>query len=172
MILSEHELELGDDHTGIMVLADGLEPGTPLADVLPLARAGARDRDGLQPPDLTVRLRDRARGRGGLPRRAAPPPGVRPGAAARRRASGRPDRGPRGLPALHRPALPRRPRRRRRRPWLQARLLAAGMRPISNVVDITNYVDARARQPAARLRPGQARGRADRRAPRASRARS
>ena len=37
MILSERELELGADHSGIMVLADGLEPGTPLADVLPLA---------------------------------------------------------------------------------------------------------------------------------------
>ncbi len=36
MILSERELELGADHSGIMVLADGIEPGTPLADVLPL----------------------------------------------------------------------------------------------------------------------------------------
>src|SRR5215204_121043 len=35
MILSERELELGPDHTGIMVLADA-EPGTPLSDVLPL----------------------------------------------------------------------------------------------------------------------------------------
>src|SRR5687767_15265785 len=37
MILSEQELELGTDHTGILVLAEPLEPGTPLADVLPLA---------------------------------------------------------------------------------------------------------------------------------------
>src|SRR3954453_2610518 len=37
MILSERELELGVDHSGIMVLADDLEPGTPLADVAPLA---------------------------------------------------------------------------------------------------------------------------------------
>src|SRR5918996_2035266 len=37
MILSERELELGDDHTGIMVLPDEVEPGTPLAEVLPLA---------------------------------------------------------------------------------------------------------------------------------------
>src|SRR3954471_10090103 len=36
MILSERELELGQDHSGIMVLEDGPEPGTPLADVLPL----------------------------------------------------------------------------------------------------------------------------------------
>ena len=35
MILSERELELGEDHTGIIVLEEG-EPGTPLADVLPL----------------------------------------------------------------------------------------------------------------------------------------
>src|SRR5919108_1212486 len=36
MILSELELELGTDHTGILVLPDPWEPGTPLADVLPL----------------------------------------------------------------------------------------------------------------------------------------
>ena len=31
MILSERELELGQDHGGIMLLDDSLEPGTPLA---------------------------------------------------------------------------------------------------------------------------------------------
>jgi phenylalanyl-tRNA synthetase beta chain len=35
MILAEDEVALGTDHSGIMVLADGIEPGTPLADVLP-----------------------------------------------------------------------------------------------------------------------------------------
>ena len=37
MILAEDEVDLGQDHDGIMLLADGTEPGTPLADVLPLA---------------------------------------------------------------------------------------------------------------------------------------
>src|SRR3954467_13721707 len=36
MILSERELDLGQDHGGIMLLPDSLEAGTPLADVLPL----------------------------------------------------------------------------------------------------------------------------------------
>src|SRR5919204_1091811 len=36
MILSERELELGADHASILVLADDLEPGTALTDVLPL----------------------------------------------------------------------------------------------------------------------------------------
>ena len=36
MILAEDEVDLGTDHAGIMVLDDALEPGTPLADVLPL----------------------------------------------------------------------------------------------------------------------------------------
>ena len=37
MILAEDEVDLGTDHDGIMVLDDALAPGTPLADVLPLA---------------------------------------------------------------------------------------------------------------------------------------
>jgi phenylalanyl-tRNA synthetase beta chain len=37
MILAEDEVGLGTDHSGIMLLSDGIEPGTPLSDVLPLA---------------------------------------------------------------------------------------------------------------------------------------
>jgi len=36
MILAEDEVGLGEDHAGIMVLPDGLEPGTPLERVLPI----------------------------------------------------------------------------------------------------------------------------------------
>ncbi|MDP9491122.1 MAG: phenylalanine--tRNA ligase subunit beta, partial [Actinomycetota bacterium] len=36
MILSEKELDLGSDHSGILVLDEGPEPGTPLAEILPL----------------------------------------------------------------------------------------------------------------------------------------
>src|SRR3954466_11643743 len=37
MILAEDELAIGTDHTGIIVLDDDHTPGTPLADVLPIA---------------------------------------------------------------------------------------------------------------------------------------
>ena len=37
MILAEDELALGRDHTGILLLPGGLEPGTPLVDVLPIS---------------------------------------------------------------------------------------------------------------------------------------
>jgi phenylalanyl-tRNA synthetase beta chain len=37
MILAEDELGIGTDHTGIVVLDNGAAPGTPLADVLPIA---------------------------------------------------------------------------------------------------------------------------------------
>ncbi len=36
MILAEDEIGLGDEHSGIIVLPDGREPGTPLVDVLPI----------------------------------------------------------------------------------------------------------------------------------------
>src|SRR4051812_24759574 len=37
MILAEDEVAIGTDHDGIMVLDGGATPGTPLADVLPIA---------------------------------------------------------------------------------------------------------------------------------------
>src|SRR3954447_13862305 len=53
MILSEHEIGLGQDHAGIMVLEGDLEPGTPLADVLPLGDDVLEIETGYNRPDLT-----------------------------------------------------------------------------------------------------------------------
>jgi phenylalanyl-tRNA synthetase beta chain len=138
MILSERELELGDDHSGIIVLAHGLEPGTPLADVLPLTETVLEIETGFNRPDLTS-IYGIAREVSALTGAAlAPPPGWDPEQAGDEpvdirvedfegcpRYIGRIFRGAQVGPS---PA------------WLKARLLAAGMRSISNVVDITNYV--------------------------------
>src|SRR4029079_12138696 len=43
---------LGQDHSGIMLLPDRLEPGTPLADVLPLATHGLNATPTMNRPDL------------------------------------------------------------------------------------------------------------------------
>ena len=51
--------------------------------------------------------------------------------------------------------------------WLQQRLKAVGQRPISALVDMTNFIMLELRPAAARLRPRQAGGR-DRRPPRAA----
>ncbi|MGH3070965.1 MAG: phenylalanine--tRNA ligase subunit beta [Gaiellaceae bacterium] len=138
MILSERELELGADHSGIMVLADGLEPGTPLADVLPLVETVLEIETGFNRPDLTC-VYGIAREVAALTgAELAPPPGRGPerdgdepvdvrveDLEACPRYIGRIFRGATVAPS---PV------------WLKARLLAAGMRPISNVVDVTNYV--------------------------------
>ena len=137
MILSERELELGTDHAGIMVLPEA-EPGTPLADVLPLA-------DLIMDVDPTGNRVDLlciygvAREVAALfELELAPPPGVDPE--------------PRGTESVNIRIddLEGCPRYVGRTfgdvrlgpspPWLRARLTGAGMRPISNVVDITNYV--------------------------------
>ena len=138
MILSERELELGTDHTGIIVLDDGPEPGTPLADVFPLSETVLEIETGFNRPDLTAIY--------GIAREVAaltgadlaPPPGVDPSRVAG---------GPVDVRVEDLEACPRydgrlfRDVRMGPSPlWLRARLTAAGMRPISNVVDITNYV--------------------------------
>ena len=137
MILSERELELGGDHAGIMVLPE-TEPGTPLADVLPLADSILD----VEPTGNRVDLLSVY----GIAREIAalfglelaPPPG------------GDPE--PRGTDSvdIRIDDLDGCPRYVGRTfggvrvgpspPWLRARLTGAGMRPISNVVDITNYV--------------------------------
>ncbi len=111
MILSEREVELGADHSGIMVLADGLEPGTPLADVLPLTDDVLDIETGFNRPDLASIYgiaREVAAVTGGeLSAASGSRPGWRRGGASRR-----PRRGLRGLPALRRAAVPRRDRGR------------------------------------------------------------
>jgi phenylalanyl-tRNA synthetase beta chain len=138
MILSEHELQLGTDHTGILVLTEPLEPGTPLADLLPLADVVLELEITPNRPDLLAVY--------GVAREVsalydvelAPPPGRDPD-----RAGDEPvdvaiedDEGcPRYCGRLFKDV--------RVRPsplWMRARLFAAGLRPISNVVDVTNYV--------------------------------
>jgi phenylalanyl-tRNA synthetase beta chain len=140
MILSERELELGQDHTGIIVLPDGLEPGTPLADVLPVGDDVLEIETGYNRPDLTS-VYGIAREVAALTgAELAAPPGTRE--TATRDGSESVDiriedleRCPRYVGRLFRGV-----RVGESPPWLKARLLGSGMRPISNVVDVTNYV--------------------------------
>ena len=137
MILFREPSSLGGDHSGILVLQDGPEPGTPLADVLPLSEQ-VLEVDDAEPAGPALDLRLRSGGRGDLRRRAPLDAGNRP-RARRRRARGHSDRGSRALPML---AVGRTFRDVRIGPsptWLKGRLIVAGMRPISNVVDATNY---------------------------------
>jgi phenylalanyl-tRNA synthetase beta chain len=138
MILSERELELGTDHTGILVLQEPLEPGTPLADVLPLGEPVLELEVTGNRPDLLAVY--------GIAREVAalfsselrPPPGRDP-----ERAGDEPvdvtiedfEGCPRYIGRLFRDV-----RIGPSPPWLKARLVGAGLRPISNVVDVTNYV--------------------------------
>ena len=137
MILSESELELGDDHSGIIVLDDGPEPD-PVGDVLPLADDVLDIETTFNRPDLTSIY--------GIAREVAvvsggelePPPGREPEVEADEMVDIRVedfDGCPRYVGRLFRGAtVGQAPI------WMKARLLAAGMRPISNVVDVTNYV--------------------------------
>jgi phenylalanyl-tRNA synthetase beta chain len=140
MILSELELELelGTDHSGILVLPDPWEPGTPLADVLPLGDTVLELETTPNRPDL-LSVYGVAREVAALYEvELAPQPGAEPD-----REGDEPvtitiedlDGCPRYIGRLFRQVqIAPSP------PWLKARLAAAGMRSISNVVDVTNYV--------------------------------
>jgi phenylalanyl-tRNA synthetase beta chain len=138
MILAEDELDLGDDHEGIIVLDDMLEAGTPLADVLPLVDEVIDLEATGNRADLFAVYgvaREVAALLGGelLPLPEEDPPqdgdeavgiGIEDPEGCLR-FSGR---------VFRDVAVGESPL------WLKARLRRAGVRAISNVVDVTNYV--------------------------------
>ena len=150
MILSATELELGEEADGILVLDDGAAPGTPLAEVLPVAE-----------PVLELEVtpnRVDCLGVYGVAREVhavtAAPLGPEPWTEDAV-AAGEGDVADRASVTVQVPDLC--PRFTARvfdqvtigpsPSWLQARLTAAGQRPINNVVDITNYVMLLTAQP-------------------------
>jgi phenylalanyl-tRNA synthetase beta chain len=150
MILSVSELELGEDADGILELEEGPAPGTPLVEVLPIAE-----------PVLELEVtpnRVDCFGVWGVAREvhaiSAAPLAEEPWAEDAAAEGGRevsdfasvavevPDLCPRFTARVFTDVTvgpsPL---------WLQARLSAAGQRPINNVVDITNYVMLLTAQP-------------------------
>jgi phenylalanyl-tRNA synthetase beta chain len=150
MILSETEVEVGEDGDGIMVLEDGPVPGTPLSEVIAVA-------DPVLELEVTPNRVD-CFGVHGVAREVhaitaaplAPDPWADDAPAAGEGEAGRlasvvvevPELCPRFTSRVFTdvevgPSPP----------WLKARLTAAGQRPINNVVDITNYVMLLTAQP-------------------------
>jgi phenylalanyl-tRNA synthetase beta chain len=138
MILAEDEVALGTDHTGIMVLENGIEPGTPLGDVLPLTETVLDLGPEHNRPDLLAVYGIAREVAALFDLELAAPPGTDPSPDANETLD---------ITIEDFEACPRYIGRLFRNAtigpspvWLKARLTAAGMRPISNVVDVTNYV--------------------------------
>jgi phenylalanyl-tRNA synthetase beta chain len=150
MILSAAELEVAEEADGIIVLDDGPAPGTPLGEVLPLGE-----------PVLEIEVtpnRTDCFGVYGVAREVHAITGAPLGAdpwAEDASAEGEGEASDYASVTVEVPELC--PRFTARvftdveigpSPlWLQARLAAAGQRPINNVVDITNYVMLLTAQP-------------------------
>jgi len=141
MILAEDELGIGSDHAGTMVLDDGLEPGAPLLGVLPLSTDVLELEITPNRPDCLAvyGVARETHAATGAP--LAPPPWADdPGSLGEEDIGVEitveaPDLCPRFTArAFDDVTIGPSP------PWLKARLMACGQRPINNVVDITNYV--------------------------------
>src|SRR2546421_437439 len=145
MLLAPDELGLGDDHEGIVHLDESTKPGADVRELLGLddvifdlsitpnrpdamcivgvaRELAAHFRLPLQVPEA----------------HAATDPAVRSDITVRVDA---PDRCPRYLGRVAQVTMGRSPS------WMAQRLVKAGMRPISNVVDVTNYVLLERNQP-------------------------
>lgn len=147
MMCAEDELGLGEDHSGIMILEDDLTAGTPLAEALELADTILELEITPNRPDCLSMI--------GIAREAA---AIIAGSYRRPEASleetsrsaaeavtvkiDDPDLCPRYCArVIENVKIGPSPR------WMQERLIAAGVRPISNIVDVTNYVMMECGQP-------------------------
>ncbi len=145
MVLSEKELGISDSHEGILVLPEDAPVGKPLASIL---GETVFDLD-LTPnrPDLLSVL-GVAREVGALSGGRVRDPSIV------YEATGGPIKGRAQVDVLDRDLCPRYVAAlvdgvtiAESPAWMQQRLIAAGMRPINNVVDITNYVMLEMGQP-------------------------
>jgi phenylalanyl-tRNA synthetase beta chain len=140
MILAEDEVAIGTEHAGIMVLDGELAPGTPLQGVLPISTEVLELEVTPNRPDcLSIYgVAREVHAATGAPLQLPPwsedPGSAGPIAGVEIRVEA-PDLCPRFTArAFEDVRIGPSP------PWLKARLMAAGQRPINNVVDITNYV--------------------------------
>jgi phenylalanyl-tRNA synthetase beta chain len=142
MMLSESELELSGDRDGLMLLDEALVPGTPLSQVLPIDDEVLEFEITSNRPDCLSVYGIAREASASLDVDLAPWPGREPGASGDDSVDSwvtaridAPDLCPRWAGRVFTDV-----RVGPSPPWLKARVAAAGMRPISNVVDITNYV--------------------------------
>ncbi|MFA6107486.1 MAG: phenylalanine--tRNA ligase subunit beta [Candidatus Latescibacterota bacterium] len=140
MICAEDELGLGEDHAGILVLDPALEPGQPLAVALGLDDVALDFEVTPNRPDClsVLGIAREVRALNGASLRLPPSVVDEDGAAAGTSISVRVE-----TPADCPRYVARVVRGVRIGPspgWLQRRLRAVGLRPINNVVDVTNYV--------------------------------
>ncbi|MDP9346161.1 MAG: phenylalanine--tRNA ligase subunit beta [Actinomycetota bacterium] len=139
MILAEDELAIGTDHDGIMVLDDALAAGAPLAGVLPISGDVLELEVTPNRPDClgiygVAREVHAATGAALVAPPWAQDTGSAGAVADAQVVVEAPDLCPRFTARVfENVTIGPSP------PWLKARLMAAGMRPINNVVDITNY---------------------------------
>jgi phenylalanyl-tRNA synthetase beta chain len=142
MMLSERELELSADHEGIMRLPGTWPVGAPLARYLPISDTVLELEITPNRPDCMCVFGVAREASAMLDRDLAPWPGREPRALGDghvddyvRARLDAPDLCPRWAGRVFTDV-----RVGPSPPWLKARIAAAGMRPISNVVDVTNYV--------------------------------
>ena len=145
MICSERELVLGDGHEGIMVLDQDLVPGTPIVDALRLDQVVLDVSITPNRADClsVLGLAREVAAAFGLPL-SIPQPDLTESGEAFEGFAIEPD--PELCP-LYQARLIRNVRIASSPDWLRYRLLAVGLRPINNIVDVTNYVMMECGQP-------------------------
>lgn len=148
MLCSAREMEIGDDHAGILILDPELALGTPITEALELTRDVVFDFDTLPNRPDTLSMFGVARDMAAhqkLELHHLDPAPVTTGADAGESASVRID-APElcgSLTGLVLSNITVGPSPR----WMAQRLIGAGMRPINNVVDVSNYVMLELGQP-------------------------